>query len=56
MTETIAEILVRQDRISLEEAHEMVAEARRQVVAGEDPEEILYERFGLGSNYIWELI
>lgn len=54
--ETIVEILMRRDGMSKAEAVEMLADARERVADGEDPEEILYEDFGLELDYIFELI
>lgn len=55
MTE-LTRILMRRDGLTQQEAQDAVIEARGRVRAGEDPEEILYEEFGLEPDYIWELI
>ncbi len=56
MDETIKQILMRRDDMSAEEADELIADARERVAAGEDPEEVLREEFGLEPDYFWELI
>lgn len=53
--ETIVDILVRRDGMSLQEAEELLEEARTAVFQGGDPEEILEEYFGLEPDYIFEL-
>ncbi len=55
MTE-LTRILMRRDGLTLEEANEQVAEARRLVAAGADPEEILYEEFRLEPDWVFELL
>ena len=52
----IVAVLVRRDGISEREATEMVKEAKQRVLEGEDPEEVLYEEFGLEPDYVFELI
>lgn len=53
----IAQTLVERDGITFEEARELVADARRRVqLEGEDPEEILYDEFGLEPDYVMELL
>lgn len=44
------------DGLSSTEADLLIAQARQMVYEGEDPEEILYEEFGLEPDYTWELI
>lgn len=55
MTE-LTRILMRRDGMTQQEAQDAVIEARGRVRAGEDPEEILYEEFGLEPDYIWDLL
>lgn len=54
--EAVIEILVRRDQLSPELAREMIKQARLEVAEGRDPEEVLYEDFGLEPDYIWALI
>ena len=52
----VARILVQRDDMTPDEAMELLEEARERVRDGENPEEILYEDFGLEPDYIWDLI
>lgn len=52
----IVEVLMRRDGLSEEEALEILADGRRSVEEGEDPEEVLYQEFGLEPDYIFDLI
>lgn len=52
----IVSILMRRDDLSLEEAYEQLNEARERLAAGDDPEEILAEEFGLEPDYIFDLL
>ena len=52
--ETIRQVLVRRDRLEAEEIDDAIAEARDRIGAGEDPEEVLAEEFGLEPDYIWD--
>lgn len=54
--DSIIDTLVARDNISREDAESQVAEARERVMNGADPEEILYEDFGLEPDYIFDLI
>ena len=53
---TIERTLIQRDGYSREEAREALQEARERVTNGEDPEEILYEDFGLEADFIFDLI
>jgi hypothetical protein len=44
------------DKISEDEATERVRDAKERVSEGEDPEEILYDEFGLEPGYIFDLM
>ena len=61
MTE-VERVLMRRDGYSREEAADALAEARDEVNEwaatgeGRDPEEILYEDFGLEPDYIFDLM
>lgn len=52
----IERIIMKRDGLTAEEAKEQVEDARRRVVDGEDPEEILYEEFGLEPDYIFDIL
>lgn len=52
----IKQILMQRDGMSADEAQEMLDEAREAVRQGADPEEILYEDFGLEPDYVFELL
>jgi hypothetical protein len=54
--ETLKEVLMRRDGLSPAEADDLIDEAKGRILAGEDPEEILEEEFGLEPDYIWDLI
>ena len=56
MTERIADILMSRDSMARSEAEEMVHDAKVRVLNGEDPEEILYDDFGLEPDYVFELL
>ena len=49
-------VLMRRDEMTADEADELIQEARQAVEDGEDPEEILYEEFGLEPDYIFDLL
>ena len=53
-TETIRQILMRRDKATAEEVTEMLEEARERIRAGEDPEEVLAEEFGLEPDYVFD--
>ena len=53
---TIEKTLMQRDGYTREEAREALREARERVLEGENPEDVLYEDFGLEPDYIWELI
>ena len=48
--------LMERDEISSEEADNLIREARDAVWDGEDPEEILYEWFGLEPDFVIDLL
>lgn len=55
MTE-LEQTLMRRDGLTLREARLAVQYARERVEMGEDPEEVLFEEFGLEPDYIFDLI
>ena len=53
----VEKVLIERDGYSEEEAREQLQDARRRVnIDGEDPEEILYDEFGLEPDFIFDLI
>lgn len=54
--ETLKQVLMRRDGLTEAEADEAIEDARLQVMRGADPEEVLYEEFGLEPDYFWELV
>lgn len=54
--ESLLETIMRRDGLTRQEGLEQIAEARRRVWEGEDPEEVLAEEFGLEPDYIFDLI
>ena len=56
MADQLFEVLMKRDRVSRAEAEEVINAARERVAAGEDPEEILLEEFGLEPDFVFDLI
>lgn len=56
MHEDLRQVLMRRDNLTGEEADELINEAREKVAAGADPEEVLYDDFGLEPDYIFDLL
>ncbi len=54
--ETLKQVLMRRDKLSSDEADELIAEAKELVLAGEDPEEVLQDEFGLEPDYVFDLL
>jgi len=54
--ESLAQVLMRRDRMTPSEAAEAIAEARERVEDGEDPEEVLAQEFGLEPDYVFDLL
>ena len=55
--ESLLQVLIRRDGLSVNDAKDLIEEARIRVVEdGEDPEEVLREEFGLEPDYILDLI
>ena len=52
----LLEVLITRDKMVRSEAIELINDARKRVMDGEDPEEILLEEFGLEPDYIFDLI
>lgn len=56
MTYSILPTIMRRDGLTLEEATEMLEEAREAVLAGFDPEDACSYFFGLEPDYMYDLI
>jgi hypothetical protein len=54
--ETLLEVLMRRDQMTKEDAQALIDDARERIAEGEDPEEILYDDFGLEPDYIFDLL
>lgn len=54
--ESLLAVLMRRDGLSKAEAQELIDEAKERVREGEDPEEVLYEDFGLEPDYVFDLL
>lgn len=52
----IVPTIMRRDGLSREDAWQLVAEAREEVMNGADPEEVLAETFGLEPDYVMDLL
>jgi hypothetical protein len=52
----LVRVLMDRDGMDRDEARTAVLEARQRVHDGEDPEEILYEEFGLEPDYTYCLL
>lgn len=49
-------VLMKRDELTSEEADDVIADMRRQVLAGADPEEVLYSEVGLEPDYVFDLL
>jgi hypothetical protein len=49
-------VLMFRDNLSFSEADDLIQEARQLVADGADPEEVLYEEFGLEPDYVFDLL
>lgn len=56
MVETIKQVLMTRDEMSSEAADELINEAKAEIAAGENPEDVLSDFFGLEPDYIFCLI
>jgi len=48
--------IMRRDNLSSDEADNLINEAKQEVNNGADPEEVLYNYFGLEPDYIFDLL
>lgn len=56
MMNKIVAILMKRDKLSLDEAQETFQAAYEAAMDGEDPEEILHSDLGLEPDYIFDLL
>jgi len=56
MQESLLEVLMRRDGLTREQANADIQEARNRVYAGENPEEVLSEEFGLEPDWVFDLL
>lgn len=56
MSEPLKQVLMRRDELTSAQADEQIAEMRRQVLEGADPEEVLHDEVGLEPDYIMDLL
>jgi predicted nucleic acid-binding protein len=54
--ESILQVLMRRDGMTRDDAQELIDEAKERVAAGDDPEEVVQEEFGLEPDYFWDLL
>ena len=52
----LKKILMRRDELSSQEADDLIADMKRQVMSGIDPEEVLYNEVGLEPDYIFDIM
>jgi len=52
----LKETIMERDNLSSEEADSMIEDAKEQVLAGEDPDEVLANDFGLEPDYVFDLL
>lgn len=55
MTE-LQTVLMRRDNMSALEALDTIADLRRRVCGGEDPEELLHSELGLEPDYLFDIL
>lgn len=56
MSESLKEVLMRRDDLTSAEADALIRDAQNQVRDGADPEEVLYDEFGLEPDFVFDLI
>ena len=52
----LVDTLVRRDAITREDAEAQVRDAQERVLEGENPEDILFEEFGLEPDFVFDLL
>lgn len=53
---TLIQVLMDRDGLTKQEATTVIRDAQNLVRDGADPEEVLYEEFGLEPDYVFDLI
>jgi hypothetical protein len=53
---TLKQVLMQRDNMTAEDAQALIDEAKAEVRAGGDPEQILYQDFGLEPDYFFDLL
>jgi len=53
---TLKEVLMNRDGLTSHQADARIAEAKQEVLDGEDPEELLRYDFGVEPDYIFDLL
>lgn len=53
---SLLSVIMRRDGLSRSDAIEQINEAREMVANGADPEEVLYDEFGLEPDYVFDLL
>jgi hypothetical protein len=53
--ESLKEVLIRRDKMTSENADDLINEMKSRMYEGENPEELLYE-IGLEPDYIFDLL
>lgn len=54
--ETVKEVLMRRDKMTSDEADEVIDDMKSQVLDGADPEEVLADEVGLEPDYIFDIL
>lgn len=49
-------VLMRRDDMTAEEARDTIADLRRRVHNGENPEELLHDELGLEPDYVFDIL
>jgi hypothetical protein len=52
----IVKILMERDGLTEQEAKQRLRLAQNRVLGGEDPEEVLFDEFGIEPDYVFDLI
>lgn len=56
MSKSLKQVLMERDNMTEQEALDAIQQARELVIAGDDPEEVLEQEFGLEPDYIMDLL
>jgi len=54
--ESLKQVLMRRDNMTEDEAVQLINEGKKEVEEGNDPEEVLFDLFGLEPDYIFDLL